>query len=154
MHISSQDRRSINDTIENWDHSTYNNPILNLIWQLLPGFILWQIWKERNKRIFHSQPSKPKTTWETIKSLIKETIRRKYWTEEDLQCNPEEQCTLENWQPIFNKQLGAKLLQNPLTSPTSWTPPLEHFIKVNFDGASKGNSGTSTIWGRAQKLQR
>jgi hypothetical protein len=71
MHISSQDRRSINDTIEHWDHSTYNNPILNLIWQLLPGFILWKIWKERNKRIFHSQPSKPETAWETIRSLIK-----------------------------------------------------------------------------------
>jgi ribonuclease HI len=143
MRKSNQDRSSINNTIENWDHSNYNNPILNLIWQLLPGFILWQIWKERNKRIFRSQSSQPTVTWETIRSLIKETIRSKSWTAEDLQCSPEEQGILQNWQPIFNKQLGAKPPQTAPTSPTNWTPPPERFIKVNFDGASKGNPGSA-----------
>ena len=142
MRKSNQNRSSINDTIENWDRSTYNNPILNLIWQLLPRFILWQIWKERDKRIFHSQSSLPETTWEKIRSLMKETIRSKSWIEEDIQCNPEEQCTLQNWQPILNNQPGPRSHKCQPTSPTSWTPPPAHFIKVNFDGAYKGNLGT------------
>ena len=97
MRRSNQDRGNINDTIEKWDHSTYNNPILNLIWQFLSGFILWQIWKERNKRIFHSQPTLPGTTWETIRSLIKETIRSKSWIEEDLQCKTSSPYSTNNW---------------------------------------------------------
>jgi len=55
MRKSSRNRSCINSTIENWDNISYNNPILNCIWTLLPGFTLWLIWKERNKRIFHSQ---------------------------------------------------------------------------------------------------
>jgi transposase len=91
MHKSNQHRSSMNATIENWDHITYTNPLLNQIWQLLSGFILWKIWKEQNKRIFHSQASTPKATWEKISSLIKETIRRKSWKEEDLNYNSREQ---------------------------------------------------------------
>jgi hypothetical protein len=59
---------STRDTIEHWDAITFNNPILNYIWQLLPGFILWQIWKERNKRIFHSKESTPELTWNRVAS--------------------------------------------------------------------------------------
>jgi hypothetical protein len=75
MRRSGQHRGSINETIEHWDSSSYKKMLLNHIWQLLPGFILWQLWKERNKRIFHSQASPPEATWETIRALIKETIR-------------------------------------------------------------------------------
>jgi hypothetical protein len=50
---------SIMSTIRGWGTDSYKIPILNRTWQLLPGFIVWQLWKERNKRIFHSQPSQP-----------------------------------------------------------------------------------------------
>jgi hypothetical protein len=43
MRKSNRHRNNINDTIENWDHITYNNPLLNHIWKLLPGFVLWQL---------------------------------------------------------------------------------------------------------------
>lgn len=50
MRRSNQNKNNISDTLENWDSITYNNPLLEYIWQLLRGFILWQIWKERNKK--------------------------------------------------------------------------------------------------------
>ena len=143
MRRSQRNRDSIQDTLVNWETISFHNPILQHIWQLLPGFTLWSIWKERNKRIFRSQSSPPTVTWETIRSFIKEIVRSKSWTAEDLQCSPEEQGILQNWQPIFNKQLGAKPPQTTPTSPTNWTPPPERFIKVNFDGASKGNPGST-----------
>jgi hypothetical protein len=95
MRRSNQNRGSIRDTIENWDSITYNNPILNHIWQLLPGFILWQIWKERNKRIFHSKNSPAESTWDKAATLIKETIRSKHWQPRDKDCNREEALTFK-----------------------------------------------------------
>jgi hypothetical protein len=59
MRRSQRDRSSIRETLVNWDVVSFQNPILQRIWQLLPGFILWAIWKERNKRIFNSTPSPP-----------------------------------------------------------------------------------------------
>jgi hypothetical protein len=95
MRKSNRNRGSINCTIENWDSISFSNPILNLIWQLLPGFTLWQIWKERNRRIFRSQTSLPEVTWEKIRAQIRETIRSKLWEEKDRQCSPEEQLILQ-----------------------------------------------------------
>jgi hypothetical protein len=80
MRRSNRNRNSIRDTLENWDSISFHNPILECIWQLLPGFTLWQIWKERNKRIFHSKASPPASTWERIVKLICETIKSKSWT--------------------------------------------------------------------------
>jgi hypothetical protein len=141
MRRSNQNRSNISDTIENWDSITYNNPLLNYIWQLLPGFILWKIWKERNKRIFHSKDSTPGLTWEKIVTLVKETVRSKPWKIEDLNCNPEEQSILQSWQPSLINQLTIKAPKRQNSSPTIWTPPPTDFIKINFDGASKGNPG-------------
>jgi hypothetical protein len=146
MRKSNQYRNNINDTIEHWDRISYKSPLLNHIWQLLPGFILWQLWKERNRRIFHSQASSPEVTWETISSLIKETVRSKSWKEEDLNCIPEEQCILQHWQPIPINHSIPRTNKPPQTSPITWSPPSAHFIKINFDGAAKGNPGT-TGWG-------
>jgi hypothetical protein len=51
-----QERDNIISTIENWGTVAFKNPILNRIWQLLPGFVVWQIWKERNMHIFTPKP--------------------------------------------------------------------------------------------------
>jgi hypothetical protein len=90
MHRSNRNRNNINDTIENWDSITFQNPILARIWQLLPGFTLWKIWKERNKRIFQSKASPPTSTWDRIMNLIRETIKRRQWKIEDLKCSLDE----------------------------------------------------------------
>jgi hypothetical protein len=81
---SNRNRANIVSTIGNWDSITYQNPILDRIWKLLPSFIVWKIWKERNKRIFHSTSSPPHSTWEKILNLVQETIRVEQWTQDDL----------------------------------------------------------------------
>jgi ribonuclease HI len=141
MRKSNRNRSSINGTIENWDNISFNNPILNCIWNLLPGFTLWQIWKERNRRIFRSQTSLPAATWTQIRAQISETVRSKSWSVTDWQCSPDEQVVLQNWQPSLGTLLLAKRPASHSTSLNIWTPPPEHYIKVNFDGASKGNPG-------------
>ena len=77
MRRSQRNRGSIRDTLANWETISFQNTILWRIWQLLPGFTLWTIWKERNKRIFHSKPSPTTITWERVKRLIRETVHSK-----------------------------------------------------------------------------
>jgi ribonuclease HI len=141
MRKSNRNRGSINCTIENWDNISFSNPILNLIWQLLPGFTLWQIWKERNRRIFRSQMFPPNLAWDKTRAQICETIRSKFWEEKDWQCSPEEQLILQRWQPLPIHHTSARSSTGQTPSPSTWSPPPAHFIKVNFDGASKGNPG-------------
>jgi ribonuclease HI len=112
---------------------------LNHIWLLLPGFILWQIWKERNKSIFHSKDSPLELTWNRVVTHIKETVRSKSWQESDRTCPKEELSILQNWQLNL---IDLKMEQAPKThipSPSTWTPPSIGYVKVNFGGASKGN---------------
>jgi exonuclease III len=54
MRTSDRLRDNILATITNWRDQAFQSPLLNRIWQLLPGFILWQTWKERNRRIFRN----------------------------------------------------------------------------------------------------
>jgi hypothetical protein len=52
MRKSDRQRESVIATIAEWRDHAFQSPLLNRIWQLLPGFILWQIWKERNEGSF------------------------------------------------------------------------------------------------------
>jgi hypothetical protein len=90
-------RGSITNTIEQWCQATFTNPVLNKIWQLIPRFVVWKIWKERNKRIFQSKHSSLQQVWSKIYANIQETVRAQTWSVEDLTCNPSECIILSNW---------------------------------------------------------
>jgi hypothetical protein len=70
MRTSDRTRDCIRATITNWREQAFHSPLLNRIWQLLPGFILWQTWKERNRRIFRNSP----LTWQQCWSLCYRNI--------------------------------------------------------------------------------
>ena len=36
----------ITDMAENWSKKVFKNPILNRIWEVLLGLVVWEIWKE------------------------------------------------------------------------------------------------------------
>ena len=54
MHTSDRNRDSIINTITDWRDQDFHSLLLNHIWKLLPGFILWKTWKERNIRLFRN----------------------------------------------------------------------------------------------------
>lgn len=56
-----------------------NNEILNSAWDLLPGFVIWNLWKERNKRIFKgvkiASLSLVKMLVKQLKEIVDTTVR-------------------------------------------------------------------------------
>ena len=42
----------IQDTIEHWEEKAFQNVILNRIWEIFLGFVVWETWKERNIYVF------------------------------------------------------------------------------------------------------
>eukprot|EP00253_Pinus_taeda_P006425 PITA_06425 len=55
--LTSSDRQidSIHSTILNWRTYFSGTQRVNSIWKSAPGFLLWSIWKERNRRIFEDE---------------------------------------------------------------------------------------------------
>jgi hypothetical protein len=105
MHTSDRKRDNISTTIEEWREVAFQSPILNHIWKLLPGFILWKIWKERNRRIFRNTQRNWKHGWTQVCHNIMETIILQQWSEADLTCPTQEQSIMNNWKFITKQSL-------------------------------------------------
>ena len=81
--------------------------------------------------------------WTMLCQNIKESLSIKFWSQEDLPSLPQEQSIWANWNIHLNQELTSKgspsLLDRMLTK---WIPPPINMIQLNFDGASKCNSGS------------
>eukprot|EP00253_Pinus_taeda_P031749 PITA_31749 len=78
---------NIPNTIRTWSQSPYQSKILNTLWQIAPGIVMWNIWKERNRRIFRDQKIPVEEVWEIILNNIQETLSIKHWAAEDYPTN-------------------------------------------------------------------
>jgi hypothetical protein len=145
MRKTNRVRDNIIKTIENWGATTYTNPILNMIWKLIPGFIVWQIWKERNRCIFHSDAPPLLTSGQIFSKMYRKPFV--------LSTGPKN-TFLTLLKKLSSSQIGSltyqashpTFLPTPLPQhPTSLlgSAPMTGYVKLNFDGASKGNPGAS-----------
>eukprot|EP00253_Pinus_taeda_P019391 PITA_19391 len=144
----------INNTICNWPHKPYQCNILNTLWQIIPGIVMWNIWKERNRRIFKTQAMDLEQVWIIIHKNIQETLSTKCWSQEDFPSNNKEQAIWNNWQihiQYSNSSPGNSVRQQD--TPTNWSPPPINMYMLNFDGASKGNPGTTGYGGAIRNHQ-
>ena len=84
-------------TIFEWPKNKFKKKILNRIWDLYPGFMVWEIWKTRNLKIFENRNRRVEELWATLDAHIKETITLSSWSSEDLEANAKEKLILEEW---------------------------------------------------------
>jgi len=47
-----RDENDITKTLNNWRRNLSENETVNIVWTLFPGFLICDVWKERNNRIF------------------------------------------------------------------------------------------------------
>lgn len=95
----------------------------NKAWVLMLGLILWNIWKGRNIVVLKN--------WEPLtQSICKKNsadpIAFKFF------CTPNLSQGMVPSPPIPRKKFHVK-------SPSIFHPPPDGFVKISFDGASKGN---------------
>ena len=84
-------------TIAQWQHQPFSSKILNQIWELFPGFVVWEVWIERNNRVFKDKARTMKEVWETLKTHIQETLKLTHWKDQDLTTNRNEMQILQDW---------------------------------------------------------
>jgi len=63
---SNRDRESITNTLNNCRRSFLENEAINRAWAFTPGFIIWNFWKEINKRIFKDEKANPQKLYDLI----------------------------------------------------------------------------------------
>lgn len=148
---SQRDDRKENDivhTLRQWPKHPYKSEILNYLWTLIPGMVLWNIWKERNNRIFKNKCAPIEIIWSRLHENLKETIQLKAWAIEDLPTADAEKNILNNWQlGLPQGSLKNRCSHNRTEDNSRWTPPPQNSFKLNFDGASRGNPGEAGFGG-------
>jgi len=148
FHQTDRDMRSITNTLIKWRGNYLENEYLNLAWALTPSFIIWNVWKERNKRIFKNEKVIPLRLFDPILKQLKETVSISV---RNLPKNPPSEVEL-----ITLRQLGMEgIIPQGLskkniiieTEKDFWHPPPKSYLKYNIDGASKGNLGLASFVG-------
>jgi len=135
-------------TLREWSQKPFQSNLLNNLWQLIPGLLMWNIWKERNRRIFKDQMMPLDQIWNKFHQNIMETLSITAWHTEDLPTTPLEKAIWGNWEPqIKQNSINKKNLTLHSQEATSWSPPPLEMHKLNFDGASKGNPGKAGYGG-------
>jgi len=78
-----RDPDNIRNTLIQWGKWNFQRKVARRIWNLAVGFVIWSIWRERNRRIFRDKSCQESRIWDEICRSIKETVLSKIWDEED-----------------------------------------------------------------------
>lgn len=132
--------KSIQDIIWQWNFPTKCQIIKNL-WFLTLPIICWGIWKERNNRIFREAKCNTQVVFEKICRAIKENINiphknNQQWSITNM--NDMERDILTEWN-LMHKVYRSE--NKNKRDNIVWRFLEYDWIKVNFDGAAKGNPG-------------
>eukprot|EP00253_Pinus_taeda_P013020 PITA_13020 len=83
--------------LRSWPKQPYQSPILNSLWNLIPGFLYWALWKERNNRVFNNKSRSAEILWLLLKYNLQETLALRAWTENDWPTSPQEKHIWQTW---------------------------------------------------------
>ncbi|XP_059070959.1 uncharacterized protein LOC131862033 [Cryptomeria japonica] len=132
-------------TLKNWIKSW---PILNQkslwgsLWLIAPSMLLWQIWKERNCRIFEGKENSLEKFLEKIKTNISEVANLKSHCRRIEYISDWDKKNQMEWGNLHPLNINVVSKQAKWSN-AKWEPPKAGWIKLNFDGAAKGNPGAA-----------
>jgi len=148
--------RDINAIIFQWHKENFQCKVVRRAWGLIAGFVLWMVWKERNRRIFQDKAKDLEIIWKRAVNLMRETILVEEWDAEDWKANQTEEVILNllnlNYEMVHHKKNNRQSMRTQKSD--KFIYPRDNFIKLNFDGASKGNPGNTGFGGIFRDSQK
>ena len=148
--------RDINETIFQWHTKKFQCKAIRRAWGFIVGFVIWMVWKERNRRIFQDKSKGFETIWKRIVSSVREMILAEKWEEDDWKADQnEEQILMKlnlNYEMVHTKKVQGN--SRNAQSSDEFTYPRDKFMNLNFDGASKGNPGNAGFGGIFRDSQK
>ncbi|XP_059077196.1 uncharacterized protein LOC131876295 [Cryptomeria japonica] len=123
---------------------------LQVAWSIGPTLILWNLWLERNRRVFCGSNLGISQLWKKILSRLQETISAK--------CNMSVNSDPGDLAILQNLNLGdssreslagrrSRHVRQRVSRDGRWTPPPVGVLKINIDGSSRGNPGHAGVGG-------
>eukprot|EP00253_Pinus_taeda_P006671 PITA_06671 len=137
-------------TLSEWGEGKFHSKIVRRAWSISAGFNIWNLWKERNSRIVKGKATGLEEIWKRTLKQIKETILAENWADEDWKTTDVETEILKKInveQGMIYQQVSKQNRQLANQSRSVFRKPPEGFIKLNCDGAAKGNPGTAGFGG-------
>jgi hypothetical protein len=92
---------------------------------------MWKIWKERNRRIFHSDQLCWDKLCPKIQDNVQEMVEIQKWTKEYLKCDPGEKLILLKWD-LGLYSIHLQTLDRPpsMSNPNSSQRPPSGLLKL------------------------
>ena len=123
-----RDNQNINETIRNWRRGGFKCEVLNRAWRLSIRFLLWNIWKERNHRLFQEEEKPLNQVWQNLIENIRQTILVEKWAAEDWKVEGIEA------QMLASLNLKPQMLHQNLWKYKTLTPTIEDRWKAPHIG--------------------
>eukprot|EP00253_Pinus_taeda_P012787 PITA_12787 len=143
-----QNRDSIQDSITNWRKNFSRVNRVDSIWKCTLGFITWTIWKERNRRIFTEENRNIECAKDSILINIRQLVQAKGKVDPNDKPTGKDLCILKKFQlEAISSYPSRENRAHTSSQLHSWQLPPEACLKLNFDGASRGNPGIAGIGG-------
>ena len=122
--------------------------MFSCLWKCIPTSVVWEIWLERNKRIFREMSSPIPQILEGLERSIVELVNAsvsKY--KGKYVFSPWDGYIIQRWKGLLFPHLPTPLFPSKIPlihAQTKLIPPSEGYLKLNFDGASRRNLGNSS----------
>ena len=90
FHQKDRVKGDIRATLKNWNVLYSENEVVNLCWRLTPEMVIWEIWKERNMRLFRNEIYLISKIMDIIKTQIRETVQSRNFTCQKNMASPQD----------------------------------------------------------------
>ena len=121
--------------------------VYSKLWNICPSIVIWEIWKERNRRIFQEKEMDVEELLLKIEASIVEVLNshlRKSVKEEG-SFSSWDSLMKKNWSNLINPPLVYLKKSKEARARCKWEPPPRGWFKINFDGVARGFPGVAGI---------
>ncbi|XP_059068927.1 uncharacterized protein LOC131859330 [Cryptomeria japonica] len=128
----------------------YRKSVYSCIWTVFPSIVVWEIWKEKNKCIFQGKEESSELLCARVEREISEVVSASTKGHNFLKFpfSMANKLIQTNWpllkfRPVHG-QSGVDSIEGGVSNCVR-SKPEQGWVKINFDGASRGNLGISGV---------